>query len=341
MEKLRMGIVGAGIWGETHASIYNEHPFAQTVAICDKDKGRAEALAAKFGVEEVYTDYREMAEKSSCDAIAIVTPDFLHADIAVACANAKKDLLIEKPLATTRDDVHRMMDAFGKNNVRAMVDLHNRWNPAVNVAKQSIDAGNLGAPYSAYGRLNDIKWVATDMLSWAAQSSILWFLGSHCLDTLRWLMGSEVERVYAVSREGVLKKLGVDVPDMYLTTLEFRNGGIAQMENGWITPNANTCINDIKFTGLGTDGMINIDCSSHTMIQEVTDKKVTTPDVIVRDRVDGKVKGFAYESIRSFVDRLIDGKPFLVSTEDAANTSLALLAVLESAAKREPVTVQY
>ena len=87
--------------------------------------------------------------------------------------------------------------------------------------------------------------------------------------------------------------------------------------------------------------MINIDCSSHTMIQEVTDKKVTTPDVIVRDRVDGKVKGFAYESIRSFVDRLIDGKPFLVSTEDAANTSLALLAVLESAAKREPVTVQY
>ena len=333
MEKLRMGIVGAGIWGETHASIYNEHPFAQTVAICDKDKGRAEALAAKFGVEEVYTDYREMAEKSSCDAIAIVTPDFLHADIAVACANAKKDLLIEKPLATTRDDVHRMMDAFGKNNVRAMVDLHNRWNPAVNVAKQSIDA--------AYGRLNDIKWVATDMLSWAAQSSILWFLGSHCLDTLRWLMGSEVERVYAVSREGVLKKLGVDVPDMYLTTLEFRNGGIAQMENGWITPNANTCINDIKFTVLGTDGMINIDCSSHTMIQEVTDKKVTTPDVIVRDRVDGKVKGFAYESIRSFVDRLIDGKPFLVSTEDAANTSLALLAVLESAAKREPVTVQY
>ena len=77
------------------------------------------------------------------------------------------------------------------------------------------------------------------------------------------------------------------------------------------------------------------------LIQEVTDKKVTTPDIIVRNRVDGKVKGFAYESIRSFVDRLIDGKPFLVSTEDAANTSLALLAVLESAEKREPVTVKY
>lgn len=341
MEKLRMGIVGAGIWGETHASIYNEHPFAQTVAICDKDAAKAQALAGKFGISEVYTDYREMALKSSCDAIAIVTPDFLHADIAIACANAGKHLLIEKPLATTRSDVLNMVEAFERNNVRVMVDLHNRWNPPVNYAKQALDAGNLGTPYSAYARLNDIKWVATDMLSWAAKSSILWFLGSHSLDTLRWWMNSEVERVYSVSREGVLKKEGVDTADLYLTTIEFKNGCVAHMENGWITPNANTCINDIKYTILGTEGMINIDASSHNMIQEVTNNKVITPDVLVRNKVDGRVKGFAYESIRSFVDRLIDGQPFLVSLEDAANTSLALLAVLESARTRQPVTVKY
>lgn len=341
MEKIRMGIVGAGVWGETHAGIYNEHQFAEAVAICDSNREKAEKLAAKFGIKEVYTDYKEMAQKASCDAIAIVTPDFLHADIAIACANAGKHLLIEKPLATTRDDVYRMMDAFDKNRVRVMVDLHNRWNPAINATKQEIDAGTLGKPYSAYGRLNDVKWVATDMLSWAAKSSILWFLGSHSLDTLRWLMDSDVERVYAVSKKGVLKELGVDVPDMYLTTLEFKNGCIAQMENGWITPNANTCINDYKFTILGTDGMVNIDCSSHNMIQMVTDSKVTTPDILVKNKIAGRVKGFAYESIRSFIDRLIDGQDFLVSKEDAANTSLALLAVLESAEKREPVTVKY
>ena len=341
MKKLKMGIVGAGIWGETHVRIYNEHVFAETVAICDKDKSRAEALAAKYNVKEVYTDYKEMAEKADCDAVAIVTPDFLHADIAVACANAKKHMLIEKPLATTRKDVFDMVEAIEKNNVRVMVDLHNRWNPSMNTTKQAIDAGDLGEPYSAYARLNDVKWVATDMLSWAAQSSILWFLGSHSLDTLQWLLGSKVVRVYSVAREGVLKSLGVDVPDMYLTTLEFENGCVAQMENGWITPNANTNINDIKYTILGTKGMINVDCSSHTMIQQVTEDKVITPDIIVRNKVDGLVKGFAYESIRSFVDRMIDGKPFLVSLEDSANTSLALLAVLESAETRMPVDVKY
>lgn len=341
MEKLKMGIVGAGIWGETHAGIYNEHPFAEIVAVCDLNKAKAESLAAKFNVKEVYTDYKEMAKKANCDAIAIVTPDFLHADIAIACANAKKHMLIEKPLATSRKDTFDMLEAIEKNDVRVMVDLHNRWNPPVNTTKQAIDAGELGQAYSGYARLNDIKWVATDMLPWAAQSLILWFLGSHSLDTLRWFMGSEVERVYSVKREGILKNLGVDVPDMYLTTLEFKNGTIAQMENGWITPNANTNINDIKYTVLGTEGMINIDCSSHNMIQMVTDSKVTTPDIIVRNTVDGKVKGFAYESIRSFVDRMLDDKPFLVSLEDAANTSLALLAVLESAEKGMPVTVKY
>lgn len=66
-----------------------------------------------------------------------------------------------------------------------------------------------------------MKWVATDMLSWAAKSSILWFLGSHSLDSLRWLVDSEAKRVYSVKREGLLKERGVDVPDIYLTTIEF------------------------------------------------------------------------------------------------------------------------
>lgn len=114
-----------------------------------------------------------------------------------------------------------------------MVDFHNRWSPPFNAAYTAVRAGELGELYSGYFRLNDIKWVATDLLPWAAQSSILWFLGSHSLDTLRWIFGSEVERVYCVSRSGVLKGLGVDTVDEYLTTLEFKNGAIAHMENGW------------------------------------------------------------------------------------------------------------
>lgn len=339
--KLKMAIVGTGIWGENHANIYQAHPFAEVVAICDMDYDKAKAMGDKLGIDKVYSDYSEMFRSSDCDAVAIVTPDFAHADIAVAAANHKKHILIEKPLATTRDDVFRILEAVEANKVRAMVDLHNRWSPPFHAAHQAVERGDIGEVYSAYSRLNDVKWVATDMLPWAAKSSILWFLGSHSLDTLRWFFQDEVKRVYCVSREGILKGLGVDTVDEYLTTLEFKKGGIAQMENGWITPNANPCINDIKFNVLGTKGMIAIDASNHNMIQQYTDNKVSVPDTIVQNSIFGKPRGFAFESIRGYVDCILDGSEFPVSVYDAANTSLAILSIMESAKTRMPVDVKY
>lgn len=341
MDKVKMAIVGAGIWGENHAQIYQAHPFAETVAICDMNREKAEAVAARVGIPKVYSDYREMFAESGCDAVSVVTPDFLHGDVAVAAAEHGKHVLIEKPLATTREDVMRILKAVRANNVRAMVDLHNRWSPPFNATKQAVDRGDLGEVYSGYFRLNDVKWVATDMLPWAEKSSILWFLGSHSVDTLSWIMNSPVKRVYTVSREGILQGMGVDTVDEYMTTLEFENGCIAQMENGWITPNANPCVNDIKCNILGTKGMMAIDASNNNLVQMYTDEKVTAPDVIVQNSIFGQPKGFAFESIRSFVDCLITDTPFHVSIEDAARASLVILAIMESAKTRTPVEVDY
>jgi len=341
MEMIKMAIVGAGVWGRTHAGIFREHPSVETVGICDLNRDRAAAVAGEFGIPAVYTHVEEMLADSGCDAVSIVTPDYLHADAAVLCAKAGRHLLIEKPLATTREDVERILEAAEKNHVRVMVDLHNRWSPPFAAAKQAIQAGELGKLRTGYFRLNDTKWVATDMLSWSASSSILWFLGSHSLDTLSWLFGSRVRRVYAVSSRGVLEDLGVDTVDSYLSTLEFENGCIAQMENGWICPNANPCVNDIKCTILGDKGMISIDASHHNLIQKYTDKAVSVPDILVQNSVHGRVKGFAYESIRSFVDKLVSGDDFIVSLEDAAAASLEILAIIESAKTRMPVEVTY
>ena len=340
-DKLKIAIVGAGIWGENHAAIYQDHPMAEIVAVCDQNLNKARQLAGKIGVDAVFNNHQDLLVHSDCDVLAIVTPDFAHADIAVAAARARRSMIIEKPLATTREDVYRIREAVEKYQVRVMVDLHNRWSPAFNVAHQALEKGELGDIQSAYFRLNDTKWVATDMLAWSARSSILWFLGSHSLDTLRWFFGSEVRRVYAVSRSGLLQSLGVDTVDVYQSTLEFDGGGIAQMENGWITPNGNPNVNDIKFNLLGSRGMIAIDASHHNLIQKITDTGLTVPDILVKHDVFGEIKGFAYESIRSFVDRMIDGKPFRVSLADAANTSLAILAIMQSAATREPVDVIY
>jgi hypothetical protein len=86
--------------------------------------------------------------------------------------------------------------------------------------------------------------------------------------------------------------------------------------------------------------MISIDTSHHNMIQKYTDECVLVPDVVVQNSIFGYPKGFAFESIRSFVDCILSGDDFHVSLYDAANTSLAILAIMESAKTRMPVEVR-
>ena len=337
---LKMAIIGAGTWGEAHANIYAEHPNASVVAICDLNKEKADAFAQRHSLKEVYYDYREMLDKCDCDAVAIVTPDFLHTDLALACAQAGKHMIIEKPLATKREDVLSIVGAVEKYGVRAMVDLHNRWNPPFNLIKQMVQTGEYGKAKTAYFRLNDALWVATDMLSWTAKSSILWFLGSHSLDTMSWIVDSMPEEVFAYKTQGQLSSLGIDTVDAYQTLIKYKNGVIAQMENSWITPNGNSIVNDFKFDIVLEKGKFDVDASSHNLLQLTTEKTFYNPDMLVKNSVFGRCTGFAYESIRSFIDKMVSGEEFHVTLREAANVSLALLAVMESADSGKPVRTQ-
>lgn len=338
---IKMAIVGAGLWANEHARIFREMQGVECVAVCDLNKARADQFASVNGIPQVYYDHREMLAKSGCDAVSIVTPDFLHTQIAVDAANAGKHMLIEKPLATTREDVFTILEAVERNHIRVMVDMHNRFSPPFNSAKYLLEEKRYGDPVNAYFRLNDVRSVATDMLSWAAKSSILWFLGSHSLDTLSWIIGSRVKEVYALSSRGILDGLGVDAVDVYLSSLVFENGVIAQMENGWITPNGNPCVNDIKFTVCCERGKIDIDASNNTMLKLTDDTRMVTGDCIVSNQIFGYHKGFAYESIRSFLTRLESGEEFPISLKECANVTLALLAVMESAKTGKVITCEH
>jgi predicted dehydrogenase len=129
--------------------------------------------------------------------------------------------------------------------------------------------------------------------------------------------------------------------DIYQTILEFRNGGIATIENSRITPNTNPNVNDIKLNITGSKGMINMGLTNSQLIERYTEEKGDNPDVLVRHFVHGKAKGFAYESVRHFIDCMIGGDDFLVSLDDAVNTSLVVLAIMESAKKGNSIEVEY
>lgn len=341
MDRIRFGIIGAGLWGETHAKVYTDHHFAELSAVCDCDRKKAEILAEKYNVDAVYSDFNEMLKDVDIDAVAVVTPDFAHCEPLVTAANAGKHVIVEKPLATTREDAARIALEVEKSGITLMVDFHTRWSPPIVTAKDDIEGGKLGAVMSAYYRLNDTVFVPTQMLSWTAKSSVLWFLGSHTVDTLRFLFNDEVKRVFAVSRSELLKNRGIEVADLYQSILEFRSGIVATIENNWIVPNTNPKMNDIKVNILGTKGMFNMDLTNNQQIERYLEESSDHPDCSVMMNVDGKPVGFAYESIRHFVDCLAWGRNPKAGLVDGVRVTDVILSIIESAKRREPVDVVY
>lgn len=338
MMNKRFGVIGVGTWGQNHTYVYSHHPGAMLAAVCDKNEERAQAIADQYGATKVYTDYADLLADPDIDAVSIATPDFVHREIAVSAAQAGKDMLLEKPLATTVEDAAAIAKAVNDAGVRFMLDFHNHWNPNFYQAKTSIEEGEIGEPHLIYGRLNDTIFVPTEMLSWADQSAIIWFTGSHLIDLACWLADSAVVKVYCVARSKVLKGMGIDTPDFYETVLEFANGGVAVLESCWTLPNSQPVVIDFNMEVIGTDGAMHIDCSHHQSLRKYTDT-VSYPDVFVTYPLHDEIKGLGVASIHHFADCVInDKRPVIGLQEGLANTRI-ICAALESAETGQPVTL--
>jgi len=337
MRKVRFGIVGAGVWGELHAHVYSTYPFSELVGVCDLRRERAEEIARRYGAKRSYSDYRELLSDDEIDAVSVVTPDFAHTEIAIAAAESGKHLLLEKPMAKSVDECEAIISAVERAGVKFMVDFHNRWNPPFVKAKESIDEGELGKVRLIYSRLNDTIFVPTEMLSWADRSSPLWFVGSHSIDTIMWLLGDRVLRVYAVSRSELLKSMGIETPDFYEVVLELEGGAVAVVENCWILPNSSPNIVDVKFEIIGSEGAIYIDVARHRAMEKYTEAGGSYPDVFVMPTIHGRPQGLAAESIRHFVDCIALGREPLVGLRDGLEVTKVILAAERSAETGGPV----
>ncbi|MEI6156848.1 MAG: Gfo/Idh/MocA family oxidoreductase, partial [Atribacterota bacterium] len=141
------------------------------------------------------------------------------------------------------------------------------------------------------------------------------------------------------SRSEVLVKMGIRVPDIYQSILEFENGMIATIENNWIVPNTHPNWNDIKLNILGSKGMINMDLTNNQAFERYLEEKSDHPDILVMPMVHGKPMGFAHESIRDFIQKIRTKEEFIASFEDGFRVSRTVLAIMDSALSRTPVMV--
>ena len=334
------GLIGCGTWGAVHARTYQASPWARLVEVCDKDAKRAAHFAEQYGAQKHSSDWLELLANPEIQAVSIATPDFAHSEVVIAAIEAGKDVLSEKPLASTVEDCRRILAARERKGIKLMVDFHNRWNlPFLSIRRQ-LEAGELGKLLAINIRLNDTLFVPTRMLSWAARSSPAHFLGSHIIDLVRWMSGAEVSRVYAVSRSVVLKDAGVDTPDFFQYILELSSGATAMVENCWIVNESSPSVFDFQSEFIAAKGTAYVNASHNRTVEIYTDRGVQLPDVAGAPDRYGQPVGFAVAAIEHFIDCVVNDKQPMVTGEDGLSVARVLAAIEESAATRHPVDVR-
>lgn len=151
-----------------------------------------------MGISKWYQDYREVLLDREVDAVLIACPTKYHREIAVAAAAAKKHIFCEKPMAMNVAECEEMIAAANQNGVKLQIGFMRRFDESFREAKKLIEEGEIGEIVLVKSQTRGPSKPKEWMFDIAKSNGPLAEVNSHDIDTLRWLTGSEVKRVFAI-----------------------------------------------------------------------------------------------------------------------------------------------
>jgi UDP-N-acetylglucosamine 3-dehydrogenase len=334
-EIMKVGVIGVGIMGRRQAEVYSGLEGVELAAIADPCDEKLEEVGNAFGVAERHRDYRDLLANTEIDAVSICTPDDLHRSPAVESAEAKKGILLEKPIATSIEDAEAIISAVKKNRVRFMVGFTARFMKPFDRVKDQLLKGDIGEPLCAridwynrsdsYARSNLVDGVFPPK-----RDSVISFLGSHPIDLLIWYLGA-VERVYCEADTFTWGRDQGGPFDSAVITLRFTSGAIALVRTFWSTGGTPFRVR-CELELLGRNGMIQCSTLDESFKIYSTGKGYELP--ISYDWKSGVTKELSY-----FIECLRQEKDPMTTGEGALETLKVTLAADRSARENCSITL--
>jgi len=246
-----VGLIGTGFMGACHAlafrsapAVFGDLPHLDLAMLADVDAGIAKRAAERFGFDRAVSDWRALVIDPSVDIVAITSPNFLHQPMAEAAIEAGKHVYCEKPLALHAKAAGEMTEAAEKAGVRTLVGYNYLHNPVIRLAKEMIEAGEIGEIVHFRGAHFEDYLASPEVpFSWRsskakAGAGVVADLGSHIISLARRLVG-EIDEVQAmleiVVRERPLPDdpsttAKVEVDDQAQMLLRFKDGPTGTIE---------------------------------------------------------------------------------------------------------------
>jgi predicted dehydrogenase len=289
MQTVRIGLAGSGFMARAHTMAFNNAPSVywpdlpgiEKVRLVDVEQRLAADAAQRWGWADAATDWRRVTQADDVDLVDIVTPNDIHAEIAIDAARHGKHVLCEKPLAQSAAAAVEMYRAVLDAGVLHQVNfIYRKW-PAVMLAREIIERGDLGRIMSFKAHfLQDYALDASLPRGWRMQreragGGSFGDVGSHIVDLARYLVGEEITRVCArtrtfitarppvatmgesafhgPSKDGSSELLPVDVDDAADVLFDFASGAIGTLQTNWVASGHKI---DLGFEVSGDNGSV-------------------------------------------------------------------------------------
>jgi UDP-N-acetylglucosamine 3-dehydrogenase len=332
MDRLRIGVIGLGWFGEFHCDAIVGIPNIELGALCTRTPDRLAAMAAKFGVKTTYRDYREMLADPNIDAVSIVTMWDQHTEPAVAALEAGKHVFLEKPMASTIADCQKIMAAAKRSKGILQIGHICRFNPRYRMAKQAIEAGKIGRVVAMSSRRNIPAAWTPEILN-----KIGPIVGDaiHDTDLMLWFTADKIVSAYAQT----VDVRGLKYPDIGQTMYRFAGGATATLETVWCMPEKTPFDIDERMSIIGDAGIIHVQ-DTFPNLGIVSSDKLHSPDTTYWPVFDGARGGALREELSYFAACALRGaSPTIGRPEDAAAALEATLAAEKSARTGEVVRI--
>lgn len=356
MDKVRIGMVGAGNIANSHLRSYVKLPDVEIAAICDINPERLKITAEAFGIENTFASVDEMLENVELDAADVCVWNCSHAECSIKALEAGLHVLCEKPMAYNTEQAIKMKEAADKAGKLLMVGFTMRFSNEHEIAEDFIKQGYLGDIY--YSKATYIRrhgapggWFSKKELSGGGP---VIDLGVHVIDHTRYLMGNpKPVSVYAATFDKLKNrpniKTGVgwspmganngdpyDVEDLATALIRYDNGTVTLLETSYSLNGESRegekelygTKGGMTLKGFGTE--LKIYTEVNGFLSDITpDIKAYKPD---RNKFD--------EEMKHFVDCIKNGTKCLAPAEDGITIMKILDAIYESARTGHEVIIE-
>ncbi len=312
MKKLGVAVVGTGFWGKNHARVYKELESTELVAICDRDATRAKSIAAQFGVK-AYTNSSWMLKNEDIDAVSVCTWSTSLYKEASKALRAGKNVLVEKPMATTAKQAQKLVATAKENGLHFTVGFLMRFIPGLQNIRESAERKKLGELVCASAkrvsqwpeRIGDVGVVKDTAI--------------HDIDVMRFVFREDPIAVYAQCGSMRHRKF----EDYAMIMLSFADGKSAFIESNWLTPYKTRTL-----TVTGSDAIMRLDYITQELWIEAANENVQ-PKFPWQEPLKAELQHFA--------DCILKKETPLVTGEDGLKALQIAVAALESSAKHKAI----